>query len=217
MYSPLQIFSTFQSCKSLSSFQVRFARPSLKGRIQRLEIRYQRERKKELLSRFAQKSVSKTKSAMKGDRYLIYSSNSQVANLDQNTVIAGGLLSGTHDPTQRVTVFPGRIYAAEAFPVSQYVCQSGPRDTHTDYLYRFERFDHPQTFSRFGYADCDNGYCTGNWSRGYKTPGSCFDTPDPAGMAPPRFYTPDYHSPFVADSSIYNASRDIRLALRGAS
>lgn len=120
-----------------------------------------------------------------------------------------------NNPTDRdrIVVFPGRIYAGEAFPMSQYVCASGPRDTNTNYLFRLERQQHPDHFSLFGYAEMPNGYGTGSYSRGYNTPPACWDEPEPDGMAPARFYADYFHDPYNVRSAAYNRDLATRLAI----
>lgn len=125
--------------------------------------------------------------------YVVYNSPQQVKELDRNNV---------YDKS-RIVTFPGRIYAGEAFPDSQYICQSGPRSTNTNYLMYLERYQHPDTFSRFSYGDCPFGYCNGNYSRGYSVPPSCFREEEPIDMAPPKYYEEKYLDPFSVRTDAY--------------
>ena len=128
--------------------------------------------------------------------YVAYNSLSEVASLNLNDT----------DPSQAV-VYPLNIYGGETFPLSQYVCQSGPRNLDYDYLIGVERKNHPQQQSRFGYANCENGYCMGIQSRGYITPANCCDNAQPKDMAPAKCYDARYISPFYSDSPAYAGAR----------
>jgi hypothetical protein len=132
--------------------------------------------------------------------YVSYNSPYQVGGLDLNTVNGN-----------KSTVFPLNIYEGSVFPLSQYVCESGPRDTRYDYLYQSERISHPDAPSRFGYSQCWNGYCTGAWPGRYNTPPGCIEATDsqPKEMAPERFYHGRFQSPWYAES---NASLEGRAA-----
>jgi hypothetical protein len=122
--------------------------------------------------------------------YVVYNSDFQRRGLDLNKVYG-----------RRVNEFPNNLYTGEIFPLSQYVVESGPRDSKTNYLYGLERMDHPDQFSRFGYAWCPNGYCSGAWPGRYnEAPGCDNYNEQPANMAPSRFYQGTYVSPYGAES-----------------
>lgn len=133
--------------------------------------------------------------------YISYNSVIDRNNLDLNT------FNGNNS-----VIFPNNIYEGELNPLSQYVCESGPRDTRYDYLYNLERMSHPDHPSRFGYAECWNGYCSGHWPGRYNSSPVCREqdtTQDqPPNMAPSRFYKEDkFTSPFYSDSPAYTVSR----------
>lgn len=139
---------------------------------------------------------------MDSGTYVIYNSPESVGSLDVNGV----------DPRYTIEM-PNHIYDGEAFPLSQYMCESGPRDTSTNYLYPTEQTSHPDHFSRFAYPYCWNGYCSGHWNGRYNTPPMYWPTTDaqPRGLAPKRFYTePKYTSPYYSDSPAYRDSRIAR-------
>jgi len=102
------------------------------------------------------------------------------------------------------------MYGAETLPPSQYTCDSGPRDTKTDYIFGTERAVHPQHASRFGYDRCWNGYCTGTWIGRYNTPPECMPNEQPKGMAPERFYHGKFVDPFYDDNKTYRYEREMR-------
>lgn len=126
-------------------------------------------------------------------------------NLERNTV------NGT-----KSVVFPLNIYQGNVFPLSQYACESGPRSTEYDYLIFSERDSHPDAPSRFGYANFPNGYGSGIWPGRYCTPAACIPDTDsqPKDMAPARFYTKKYQTPFMGDHPTYSKSVIVRK-LRG--
>jgi hypothetical protein len=133
--------------------------------------------------------------------YITYNSISDVRSLDLNT--ADGNIA---------TEFPYHIYDGETFPISQYLCESGPRDTRYNYIYNTERMEHPDFFSRFAYGYCDNGYCSGHWNGRYNTPGVCFSETDkqPKNMAPSRFYEPHFQSALSCDHPAYDLAEIYR-------
>jgi hypothetical protein len=124
-------------------------------------------------------------------------------NLEKNTV------NGS-----KSTVFPLNIYKGQVFPLSEYICESGPRDSTYDYLIDSERSQHPDAPSRFGYARCFNGYCSGHRPGRYNTNPQCIPDTDsqPRDMAPKRFYTDKYQSPFMGDTPTYSKSLISRRA-----
>jgi len=129
--------------------------------------------------------------------YVIYNSPEEVEDLDQNV-----------PKNKHVTVFPVGIYDGPVYPLSQYVAQSGPRNTVYDYLYNAERYDHPPTPSRFGYAAHANGYGVGSWSPGfYNTPACCTGDEIPKNMAPAKYYEDRFRTPYYTDSPAYRADR----------
>jgi len=130
--------------------------------------------------------------------YVSYNAPDQVASLDMNTP------NGNH-----AVVFPLNIYQGHPFPLSQYACDSGPRNTQYDYIYDWEKLQHPDYPSRYGYANCWNGYCSGHWPGRYNTPPGAKKCTDeqPPDMAPQRFYTGRFQSPFYPDTPAYTESR----------
>lgn len=126
-------------------------------------------------------------------------------NLERNTVNGN-----------RSVVFPLNIYEGQVFPLSQYACESGPRNTLYDYLIDFERDSHPDAPSRFGYARCFNGYCSGAWPGRYNSSPQCIPETDkqPKDMAPTRFYEKQYQSAFMGDHPVYTRDSIVRN-LRG--
>ena len=106
---------------------------------------------------------------------------------------------------------PGYLYGGEPFPVPQYFCGSGDSpaviDTTQQYFFPNMRDRHTQTFSRFAYPYCSNGYCMGNQAKGYKTNPQCCTNDQPKDVAPERFYSWKHTSPYYADNAAYKASR----------
>lgn len=88
---------------------------------------------------------------------------------------------------QEISVFPEMIPGAEVAIQPYYVC-SRPRSTKTAYIYGVEREEHPPHFSRFGYARCANGYCSGVTPGKYIVGDDCSYDPQPHNTAPKRFY-----------------------------
>ena len=125
-------------------------------------------------------------------------------NLERNTVNGN-----------KSVVFPLNIYEGQVFPLSQYACESGPRDTHYDYLIDFERDSHPDAPSRFGYAVM-YGYNYGHNPGRYNTRPECIPETDkqPKDMAPMRFYGQKYQSAFMGDHPTYTRDSIVRN-LRG--
>jgi len=112
-------------------------------------------------------------------RYAAYEQPDEVGDLNRN-VYDGA----------RATVFPNNIYLGQVQLLPYYAC-SRPRDTDFQYIIGAEREEHPDHFSRFGYAKCPNGYCSGHWPGRYNAPVGCesFEPPD---MAPPRLYAVEH-------------------------
>jgi hypothetical protein len=86
----------------------------------------------------------------------------------------------------KVTTFPETF--GEPFIQPYYACFV-PRSTKTAYIYNVERDEHPQHFSRYGYARCANGYCFGHMPGKYVVSDSCVVDPQPNNVAPDRFYS----------------------------
>lgn len=111
--------------------------------------------------------------------YTQYNNEYNVRDLDMNTL----------KPTDRPTQFPTGLYEGPSFMNPTYICDKQPRNSETNYLLGVERFDHPDHFSRYGYANCSNGYCRGPQAgRNYNTAENCPDPIIPQDMAPKRFY-----------------------------
>lgn len=67
---------------------------------------------------------------------------------------------------------------------AQYICSEN-RNIPTHYIYGREITSHPDFPSRFGFAHCPNGYCSGQHPGRYATSLACyFDDYDPPGMNP---------------------------------
>ena len=129
--------------------------------------------------------------------YVAYNSDSEVKELDLNhwdtspKAIADGA-SGRH------------LYKNDPRHSAYYYCYGG-RDHETHYIINKDRDNHPDHFSRFGYARCRNGYCSGAWPGRYNASEECSDyDPQPKDMAPARFYTEKYQGAFVARSQAYS-------------
>nr|QBK86255.1 MAG: hypothetical protein LCMAC102_00500 [Marseillevirus LCMAC102] len=125
----------------------------------------------------------------KNQDYVIYNDKSEIADLDLNVwrstegTIASGA-TGRH------------LYAFEPRHPAYYTCFGG-RDPETHYIIGQERETHPDHSSRFGYARCKNGYCSGHWPGRYIESEVCstYD-PQPPAMAPERFYTAAHQGSF---------------------
>jgi len=86
--------------------------------------------------------------------YTLYNSKKAVEDLDTNR----------YNP-YRATIFPYGVYTGAILPVDDYICgQAVPRDTSSHYIIDRERVQHPDKFSRFGYARNFYGYTVGNWT-----------------------------------------------------
>ena len=121
--------------------------------------------------------------------YVNYNDSSELADLDRNVwhATAGTIADGA----------TGRhLYKAEPRHPAYYTCFSG-RDPGTHYILGVDRDDHPDHSSRFGYARCKNGYCSGHFPGKYIESEACSEyDPQPPDTAPARFYTALYQSPF---------------------
>ncbi len=143
------------------------------------------------------------------DDYTLYNSEKDVKALNLNTY-----------NRERTTIFPYSIYAGDILPVDDYICgQNVPRSTYSDYIIDRERAQHPDHFSRFGYARSFYGYTVGNWSPGHYTPNFYCEkfepfTPPP-DLAPARFYQSPNIGPFSDRSSAYEGSLKARLDIGG--
>ena len=89
--------------------------------------------------------------------------------------------------SSKISVFPEMIPGAEVAIQPYYAC-SRPRSTKTAYIIGKERAEHPPHFSRFGYARCFNGYCSGATPGKYNVGDDCSYDPQPQNAAPARFY-----------------------------
>ena len=140
--------------------------------------------------------------------YIFYNSPQSVKSIDRNKVRG------------KITEFPRGLYVGESLNPSK--CQpfgcSGAggvagyvRDPEIDYFFGTEKTQHPAHFSRFGYAWCPNGYCTGNHPGRYNTPPGEVDfNSQPKGMAPERFYSDTELDPFYTLSPAYIDSFNAR-------
>lgn len=140
--------------------------------------------------------------------YTQYNDQKAVRDLDLNA----------YDP-YRATIFPYGIYSGAILPVDDYICgQNVPRDTESDYIIDRERKQHPNHFSRFGYARSFYGYVSGAWPGRYRTNFYCQKnepfTPPP-DLAPPQFYKSPNVGPFSDRSEAYEGSLTARLDISG--
>lgn len=116
--------------------------------------------------------------------YVQYEKNDQIHYLNQNTFDG-----------DKTVIFPRHLYSGNARQQAYYTCFR-PRDTELNYIYGVEREDHPDHFSKFGYARAPYGYGTGHWPGRYNTSIWCNDDVQPKDMAPERFYEPVNQGPF---------------------
>ncbi len=121
-------------------------------------------------------------------RYVAYNDKTEIKDLDKNvwrstygTISSGA--TGRH------------LYQFEPRHPAYYTCFGG-RDLGTHYIIGVERDDHPDHSSRFGYARCPNGYCSGHWPGRYNTSLACSNDPQPVNLAPARFYTAAHQGPY---------------------
>lgn len=121
--------------------------------------------------------------------YVQYNNETEVKDLDVNVwrATAGDIADGA----------TGRhMYRSEPRHPAYYTCFGG-RDPGTHYIFGVERDSHPDHSSRFGYARCANGYCSGHWPGRYNEADVCSEyDPQPPDMAPERFYTAPYQGPY---------------------
>jgi len=139
--------------------------------------------------------------------YVQYNNLAEVKDLDRNVwnsaygVIADGA-TGRH------------LYKNEPRHPAYNVCFSG-RDPETHYIIGVDRDEHPDHSSRFGYARCMFGYCSGHWPGRYIEAEACSEyDPQPPRMAPERFYTAEHQGPFNVRSQAiedYNFTKNIGM------
>ena len=136
--------------------------------------------------------------------YTLYNSKKAVEDLDTNR----------YNP-YRATIFPYGVYTGAILPVDDYICgQAVPRDTSSHYIIDRERVQHPDKFSRFGYARNFYGYTVGNWTNRYQTSQVCQALDPfapPPDMAPPEFYKAPNVGPFSDRAAAYEGSLAARL------
>jgi hypothetical protein len=125
--------------------------------------------------------------------YVQYNDREAVKGLDinvwhsSNSIIADGA-TGRH------------LYQHEPRHPAYYACDR-TRDPGTQYIMGIDVEVHPDHSSRFGYAKCPNGYCSGHWPGRYIESTRCADyDPQPPDMAPARFYTAEYQGPLNCKS-----------------
>lgn len=109
--------------------------------------------------------------------YINYNDPNQLDSLDITTI---------RNPNN-ISVFPELIPSGDPVQTPYYTCFR-PRSTKTQYIKDVEVFKHPQHFSRYGYARCFNGYCSGHFPGRYIVPDDCDDCEQPYDTAPARFY-----------------------------
>jgi hypothetical protein len=128
--------------------------------------------------------------------YVQYENESEIKELDQNAwpgpiANKSGSVSYGYLGKDLYTMF-GNGPRRQAYQI----CEAG-RDVDSHYIIGLERDSHPDHSSRFGYARCRYGYCFGHMPGKYIENDHCagYD-PLPSDMAPERFYTEKYTSPF---------------------
>lgn len=120
--------------------------------------------------------------------YTKFNQSESVKSLDLNTI----------DPC-KISIFPYNIYSGDLMPAEMTPCPVGnynnsyptPRNTHSQYIYGAERFDHPKDLftTRFYRASgYPNEYGLGSKSRGYTPRFSTCGATEPKGVAPEKFY-----------------------------
>lgn len=124
--------------------------------------------------------------------YISFDDPIDVARLNQNTWL------GTRDSIDR-GITGRHMYFAEPIRQDYTICdtmyydvngkQWTWRDTEKHYLLGLDRDDHPNHFSRYGYAWCPNGYCLNQFPGKYVTPQQFLTNIQPVDVAPKRFYT----------------------------
>lgn len=91
------------------------------------------------------------------------------------------------------------------------------RDPNFHYLLGLERNDHPDNFSRYGYALCPNGYCLNQFPGKYVTPQQYLTNIQPPGVAPERFYKYNPAGSLIgANYTNISEYRGRRLGMEGA-
>jgi len=129
----------------------------------------------------------------KNQNYIIYNDKDEVFDLDKNVwnIDAEGLIRGAS----------GRhLYQDEPRHPAYSVCFEG-RDLGSHYILGVERDDHPDHSSRFGYARCQYGYCSGHFPGKYIESDACSEyDAQPKDCAPARFYTDAYQGPYSTKS-----------------
>lgn len=140
-------------------------------------------------------------------KYVGYNDKRQIASLDKNvwnTSLKSIIPTG--ETGRYLYRAPDTADPSEPRHPSRSICEEG-RDPETHYVLGLDRFDHPDHSSRFGYANCPNGYCSGHWPGRYNEGTACANNdPQPLGMAPARFYEPQNLGAFV-DTSVASANR----------
>lgn len=120
-----------------------------------------------------------------GMQYVAFNDQDEVFDLDLNTW-------KTNKNAIKEGAAGRRMYKSEPRHPAYYTCFGG-RDPETHYIIGVEREHHPDHSSRFGYAKCWNGYCSGQWPGRYATSALCSEhDPQPLNQAPNRFYTPKH-------------------------
>ena len=117
----------------------------------------------------------------RGGKYVQYKDAEQVNMLNQNFM----------PNDQKLTTFPKNIYPNDLdsrVMWNPYFACSVPRDTSINYIYPNEVQSHPDHYSRFGYANCPNGYCFGPIIGKYNEGITCSADPQPENMAPENLY-----------------------------
>lgn len=121
--------------------------------------------------------------------YVKYHSESEVSRLDQN------VWKKKYQRTEPSGTSGRHLYNGTTRNASYYYCQEG-RDPEIHYVINYDRIEHPDHVSYFGYANCPNGYCFGHMPGKYATSMACDCEPQPPNAAPKRFYSKESLSPF---------------------
>lgn len=112
-------------------------------------------------------------------KYLQYNEPDFHKRMDLNTISGKDL--------KKISEFPNLAFTGQPYYTSPYIC-SPVRDTTRHYVINVERKNHPQHFSRYGYARTFTGYTPttpGKWDPNGE---ACYADPQPLNMAPPQYY-----------------------------
>ncbi len=132
--------------------------------------------------------------------YVRYESSEQRRALDINTY-----------DMNKATVFPYGVYSGPIMPEAHYICgEAVPRDVESHYIIDRERGQHPDHFSRYGYAHFSGGlgpgYSPGTFPGRFMENFECSHFDLPKNMAPERFYHAPNIGAFSVASDVYEGA-----------